>query len=131
MDLNGHEAGNGGYSQGKSKVHRVSSTRREKIIDLVGVETDGTVIYASPWQAVAMQLGRGIGWLLTEHPRQTLGGVALASVGACICYLAHDAVKRDSTTRKYSSRGASEHPKRRVRRFGIYRRAPARASATR
>ena len=28
MDLNGHEAGNGGYSQGKSKVHRVSSTRR-------------------------------------------------------------------------------------------------------
>jgi hypothetical protein len=24
MDLNGHEAGNGGYSQGKSKVHRVS-----------------------------------------------------------------------------------------------------------
>ena len=28
MDLNGHEAGNGGYSQGKSKGHRVSSTRR-------------------------------------------------------------------------------------------------------
>ena len=28
MDLNGHEAGNGGYSQGKSTVHRVSSTRR-------------------------------------------------------------------------------------------------------
>ena len=30
MDLTGHEAGNGGYSQGKSKVHRVSSTRRER-----------------------------------------------------------------------------------------------------
>src|SRR5437879_13545727 len=28
MDLNGHEAGNGGHSQGKSKVHRVSSTRQ-------------------------------------------------------------------------------------------------------
>jgi hypothetical protein len=28
MDPDGHEAGNGGYSQGKSKVHRVSSTRR-------------------------------------------------------------------------------------------------------
>src|SRR5438309_2108654 len=28
MDLNGHEAGNGGHSQGKSTVHRVSSTRR-------------------------------------------------------------------------------------------------------
>jgi hypothetical protein len=28
MELNGHEAGNGGHSQGKSKVHRVSSTRR-------------------------------------------------------------------------------------------------------
>ena len=27
MDLNGHEAGNGGHSQGKSTVHRVSSTR--------------------------------------------------------------------------------------------------------
>ena len=28
MDLNGHEAGNGGNSQGKSKGHRVSSTRQ-------------------------------------------------------------------------------------------------------
>src|SRR5215469_8138296 len=36
MDLNGHEAGNGGYSQGKSKVHRVSSTRR-----FIGVQATG------------------------------------------------------------------------------------------
>jgi hypothetical protein len=28
MDLNGHEAGNGGHSPGKSKVHRVSPTRQ-------------------------------------------------------------------------------------------------------
>jgi len=28
MDLNGHEAGNGGHRQGKSKVHRASSTRQ-------------------------------------------------------------------------------------------------------
>ena len=27
VDLNGHEAGNGGYSQGKPTVHRASSTR--------------------------------------------------------------------------------------------------------
>jgi hypothetical protein len=32
MDLNGHEAGNGGYSQGKSTVHRVSSTRRSAVV---------------------------------------------------------------------------------------------------
>ena len=36
MDLNGHEAGNGGYSQGKSKVHRVSSTRRRRIVQKLG-----------------------------------------------------------------------------------------------
>src|SRR5215831_39219 len=34
MDLNGHEAGNGGYSQGKSKVHRVSPTRRPQYCSL-------------------------------------------------------------------------------------------------
>jgi hypothetical protein len=28
VDLNGHEAGNGGYSQRKPSVHRVSSTRK-------------------------------------------------------------------------------------------------------
>src|SRR5262249_5691760 len=28
MDLNGHEAGNGGHRQGKSKVQRASSTRQ-------------------------------------------------------------------------------------------------------
>ena len=28
MDLNGHEAGNGGYSQRKPIAHRVSSTRK-------------------------------------------------------------------------------------------------------
>jgi hypothetical protein len=28
VDLTGHEAGNGGYSQRKPTVHRVSSTRK-------------------------------------------------------------------------------------------------------
>ena len=28
VDLNGHEAGNGGYSQRKPAAHRVSSTRK-------------------------------------------------------------------------------------------------------
>jgi len=29
VDLNGHEAGNGGYSQGKPTAYRDSSTRRD------------------------------------------------------------------------------------------------------
>ena len=29
VDLNGHEAGNGGHSQGKPKAYRDSSTRRD------------------------------------------------------------------------------------------------------
>jgi hypothetical protein len=29
VDLNGHEAGNGGHSQGKPTAYRVSSTRRD------------------------------------------------------------------------------------------------------
>ena len=37
MDLNGHEAGNGGHSQGKSKVHRVSSTRQAKYALAFGI----------------------------------------------------------------------------------------------
>jgi hypothetical protein len=71
-------------------------------IDLAwaGTDADGTQVYAPPCQAVAMQLGRGIGWLLTEHPRETLSGVALASVaGACV-YLTCDAIKRDSPRRR-------------------------------
>ncbi len=32
VDLNGHEAGNGGYSQGKPTAYRDSSTRREAIL---------------------------------------------------------------------------------------------------
>ena len=39
-DLNGHEAGNGGHSQGKPTAYRDSSTRREAIFrqvtDLLG-----------------------------------------------------------------------------------------------
>jgi len=31
VNLNGHEAGNGGHSQGKPKAYRDSSTRREAI----------------------------------------------------------------------------------------------------
>jgi hypothetical protein len=31
VDLNGHEAGNGGYSQGKPTAYRDSSTRRDAI----------------------------------------------------------------------------------------------------
>jgi hypothetical protein len=31
VDLNGHEAGNGGHSQGKPTAYRDSSTRREAI----------------------------------------------------------------------------------------------------
>jgi hypothetical protein len=30
VDLNGHEAGNGGYSQRKPTAHRVSSTRKNR-----------------------------------------------------------------------------------------------------
>src|SRR5437667_12249805 len=37
MDLNGHEAGNGGHSQGKSTVHRVSSTRQAKYALAFGI----------------------------------------------------------------------------------------------
>ena len=32
VDLNGHEAGNGGHSQGKPTAHRDSSTRREAML---------------------------------------------------------------------------------------------------
>ena len=31
VDLNGHEAGNGGHSQGKPTAYRDSSTRRDAI----------------------------------------------------------------------------------------------------
>ena len=31
VDLNGHEAGNGGYSQRKPTAHRVSSTRKNQL----------------------------------------------------------------------------------------------------
>jgi len=32
VDLNGHEAGNGGHSQGKPTAYRDSSTRREAML---------------------------------------------------------------------------------------------------
>ena len=32
VDLNGHEAGNGGHSQGKPTAHRDSSTRRDGML---------------------------------------------------------------------------------------------------
>jgi hypothetical protein len=32
VDLNGHEAGNGGHSQGKPTAHRDSSTRRDAML---------------------------------------------------------------------------------------------------
>jgi len=32
VDLNGHEAGNGGHSQGKPPAYRDSSTRRDRDI---------------------------------------------------------------------------------------------------
>jgi len=32
VDLHGHEAGNGGHSQGKPKAYRDSSTRREAML---------------------------------------------------------------------------------------------------
>jgi hypothetical protein len=82
-------------------------------IDLAwaGTDADGTQVYAPPCQAAAMHLGRGIGWLLTEHPRETLSGVALASVaGACV-YFACDAIKHGSA-QKYPRR------RRRIRRAG-------------
>jgi hypothetical protein len=67
-------------------------------IDLAwaGTDADGTQVYAPPRQAAAMHLGRGIGWLLTEHPRETLSGVALASVAGTCVYLVRDAIKHDS-----------------------------------
>jgi hypothetical protein len=39
VDLNGHEAGNGGHSQGKPIVYRDSSTRR----DVVNLNSSGTI----------------------------------------------------------------------------------------
>jgi hypothetical protein len=69
-----------------------------RTIDLAwaGTDIDGTQVYAPPCRAVAMQLCSGIGWLLAEYPRETVGGVALASVvGACV-YFARDAIKHGS-----------------------------------
>ncbi len=39
VDLNGHEAGNGGHSQGKPKAYRDSSTRREAILQQQSTQT--------------------------------------------------------------------------------------------
>jgi hypothetical protein len=40
-----------------------------------------------------MQIGRGIVWLLLNHPHETLHGLALGSVaGACV-YFVRDAIK--------------------------------------
>jgi hypothetical protein len=48
VDLNGHEAGNGGYSQRTPTAHRVSSTRRaveavKKWVTLFEVGPDATL----------------------------------------------------------------------------------------
>ena len=66
MDLNGHEAGNGGNSQGKSKVHRVSSTRREP---------------QNPLATCGVQKFRSAGRLLIA-PKQALGTLAFTMLRA-------------------------------------------------
>jgi hypothetical protein len=68
MDLNGHEAGNGGYSQGKSKVHRVSSTRRQ-----LNLTKNARLVDAAP----ALVFG---------SPRHTSDDEELASLGRCYDY---------------------------------------------
>ena len=39
VDLNGHEAGNGGHSQGKPTAYRDSSTRREAILRQLAIHS--------------------------------------------------------------------------------------------
>jgi hypothetical protein len=41
VDLNGHEAGNGGHSQGKPTAYRDSSTRRDRDFATVILQLDG------------------------------------------------------------------------------------------
>jgi hypothetical protein len=47
VDLNGHEAGNGGHSQGKPTAYRDSSTRREAMLRQLCVETGRWTYLAS------------------------------------------------------------------------------------
>jgi hypothetical protein len=74
-------------------------------IDLAwaGTDADGTQVYAPPFRAMGMQLGRGSGWLLMERPRETLNVLALGSVAGACLYLAREAITGD-TPRKPSSR---------------------------
>jgi len=40
VDLNGHEAGNGGHSQGKPTAYRDSSTRRDAMFQQLSLRLD-------------------------------------------------------------------------------------------
>ena len=57
VDLNGHEAGNGGHSQGKPTAYRDSSTRREAILRQQSTDVAASSItraklweLTSPWR---------------------------------------------------------------------------------
>jgi hypothetical protein len=65
-----------------------------KIIDtcIVGVEPDGTPVYASGREAGLAAIASCILWAF-DHPHQTLQGLALASLAAGSLYLAYDAMK--------------------------------------
>ena len=59
-------------------------------IDLCRAETesDGTVVYRPPLQAVALQLCCGAAWLVMKYPRETVNWMALAATGFAIVQLA-------------------------------------------
>lgn len=57
----------------------------------IGTERDGTPVYAPAQEAGAAAVASGILWVL-DHPRQTLEGIAWASLAAGSAYLAYDAV---------------------------------------
>jgi hypothetical protein len=66
---------------------------------LAGTE-DGVPVYAPPWEAVSLQIARGIAWLLANYPREFLHGLGLVAVGVTCIYLARDPAPRPSRRRR-------------------------------
>ena len=54
----------------------------------VGTEPDGTPVFGSPFEALTVQIVRGVVSVLMEYPREVLNGLALGSVAGMCIYLA-------------------------------------------
>ena len=74
VDLNGHEAGNGGHSQGKPTAYRDSSTRRDGLFTTTIEPRVQEALYTVKWVGIAALISPIVS--LDKQPLHRFGSTA-------------------------------------------------------